>query len=281
MLNAMLYGERATWPQLDRIRNHCAIELALDAAIHELRARIAFPNGDASSTLRSRTRSGELTHSRAQARGALRLSTADLRSHEIADWKSGNISGQGHGRRAFSASSSPSTSKKRKSLFALTLATDAAATHVAPSSDDWSSPDSVVSSEDESDGEAVPRGETLFAGSSRMFQHGSQSPTPNQRMARVGYSAGSPIAYRNAPVVAWSPMSMPPSHTRSTVGQLLEDESEPASSGVADSSPARPCKISRTASSSAVMSGVGEQQFTRSNRSMSTGLRNLMPPNAR
>jgi len=280
MLNAMLYGERATWPQLDRIRNHCAIELALDAAIHELRARIAFPTGDASSRLQSRAMSGELTQSRSLARSALRLSTVHLGSRETVDQKSGSAVGQGPGRRAFSASSSPSASKKRKSPFTLTLATDSASNHVAPSSDDWSSPDSAVSS-DESDIEAVPRVETLFPGSSRVFQHGSQPPTPNQRMPRLGYSAGSPLAYRNMPAVAWSPMSTSPSHTRSTVGQLLEDESELASSCMADGSPARPCKISRTISSSAVLSGVGEQQFTRSNRSMSTGLRNLMPPNAR
>ncbi|PWY93517.1 patatin-domain-containing protein [Aspergillus sclerotioniger CBS 115572] len=42
MLNACLSGERATWPKLGRIRNHCAIELALDSAIQEMRARVAF-----------------------------------------------------------------------------------------------------------------------------------------------------------------------------------------------------------------------------------------------
>ncbi|KAL4946718.1 hypothetical protein BDV06DRAFT_182183 [Aspergillus oleicola] len=42
MLKACLSGERATWPQLARIRNHCAIELALDAAIQKMRARVAL-----------------------------------------------------------------------------------------------------------------------------------------------------------------------------------------------------------------------------------------------
>ncbi|RAL05970.1 putative Patatin family phospholipase [Aspergillus ibericus CBS 121593] len=42
MLNACLSGERATWPKLGRIRNHCAIELALDSAIQKMRARVAF-----------------------------------------------------------------------------------------------------------------------------------------------------------------------------------------------------------------------------------------------
>ncbi|KAL8907747.1 MAG: hypothetical protein Q9207_001230 [Kuettlingeria erythrocarpa] len=40
--NAMLCGERATWPKLSRIRNHCAIELALDDAVQKLRARVVF-----------------------------------------------------------------------------------------------------------------------------------------------------------------------------------------------------------------------------------------------
>ena len=42
MLQATLCGERATWPKLSRIRNHCAIELALDDAIQRLRERVVF-----------------------------------------------------------------------------------------------------------------------------------------------------------------------------------------------------------------------------------------------
>lgn len=42
MLTASLRGQRATWPKLSRIRNHCAIELALDMAIHRLRTRVVF-----------------------------------------------------------------------------------------------------------------------------------------------------------------------------------------------------------------------------------------------
>ena len=42
MKQAMLSGERATWPKLSIIRNHCAIELALDDAVQQLRARVVF-----------------------------------------------------------------------------------------------------------------------------------------------------------------------------------------------------------------------------------------------
>lgn len=42
MCTASLRGQRATWPKLSRIRNHCAIELALDLAIHRLRTRVVF-----------------------------------------------------------------------------------------------------------------------------------------------------------------------------------------------------------------------------------------------
>jgi TAG lipase/steryl ester hydrolase/phospholipase A2/LPA acyltransferase len=42
MLQACLSGERATWPKLGQIRNHCAIELALDSAIQQMRVRVAF-----------------------------------------------------------------------------------------------------------------------------------------------------------------------------------------------------------------------------------------------
>ncbi|KAF0325476.1 patatin family [Colletotrichum asianum] len=42
MLRACLMGERATWPKLSRIRDRCAIELALDRTVHRLRARVVF-----------------------------------------------------------------------------------------------------------------------------------------------------------------------------------------------------------------------------------------------
>ena len=42
MVQAMLTGQRATWPKLSRIENHCAIELALDDAAQKLRARVVF-----------------------------------------------------------------------------------------------------------------------------------------------------------------------------------------------------------------------------------------------
>lgn len=42
MFHASLCGERATWPKLSRIRNHCALELALDDAVQKLRTRVHF-----------------------------------------------------------------------------------------------------------------------------------------------------------------------------------------------------------------------------------------------
>jgi len=42
MVTTCLSGERATWPKLSRIRNRCAIELELDAAVQTLRARVVF-----------------------------------------------------------------------------------------------------------------------------------------------------------------------------------------------------------------------------------------------
>ncbi|KAH8598320.1 acyl transferase/acyl hydrolase/lysophospholipase [Bisporella sp. PMI_857] len=42
MVSTCLSGERATWPKLSRIRNRCAVELELDAAVQKLRARVVF-----------------------------------------------------------------------------------------------------------------------------------------------------------------------------------------------------------------------------------------------
>jgi TAG lipase/steryl ester hydrolase/phospholipase A2/LPA acyltransferase len=42
MMRNCLLGERATWPKLSRIRDRLAIEVALDQAVHDLRARTVF-----------------------------------------------------------------------------------------------------------------------------------------------------------------------------------------------------------------------------------------------
>ena len=42
MLRSSVLGERATWPKLSRIRDRCAIELALDRAVHRLRTGVVF-----------------------------------------------------------------------------------------------------------------------------------------------------------------------------------------------------------------------------------------------
>lgn len=42
MVQTCLSGERATWPKMSRIRNRCAVELELDAAVQTLRARVVF-----------------------------------------------------------------------------------------------------------------------------------------------------------------------------------------------------------------------------------------------
>ena len=42
MAQTCLSGERATWPKLNKIKNHCAVELELDAAVQTLRARVVF-----------------------------------------------------------------------------------------------------------------------------------------------------------------------------------------------------------------------------------------------
>lgn len=49
---AMQRGRRAVWPKLGLIHNHCAVELALDRAIIELRSRLLF-NSDKSQNMQS------------------------------------------------------------------------------------------------------------------------------------------------------------------------------------------------------------------------------------
>lgn len=42
ILQTCLKGEQATWPVISRVRNHLAIELALDSAVQTMRARVAL-----------------------------------------------------------------------------------------------------------------------------------------------------------------------------------------------------------------------------------------------
>jgi len=71
MFQAMLCGERATWPKLSRIRNHCAIELALDDAVQKLRARVVFSPSQVDLRL-GHTRSRSDTKKGGRARGKVR-----------------------------------------------------------------------------------------------------------------------------------------------------------------------------------------------------------------
>ena len=51
---AMLSGQRATWPKLSVIKNHCAIELALDDAVQKLRTRVVFSDEEVDSRAANR-----------------------------------------------------------------------------------------------------------------------------------------------------------------------------------------------------------------------------------
>ena len=78
MHRAMLAGERATWPKLSIIRNHCAIELALDEVVQKLRARVAFSPSEVELRMRPQktTNSRKGTRRRTQLRRPLSQSSA-------------------------------------------------------------------------------------------------------------------------------------------------------------------------------------------------------------
>ncbi|OTB19181.1 hypothetical protein K445DRAFT_314054 [Daldinia sp. EC12] len=72
MQRSCLLGERATWPKLARIRDRCAIELALDRAVHALRARVVFSKSQVD--LR-RMATGSLANLRGESYGPLAPNT--------------------------------------------------------------------------------------------------------------------------------------------------------------------------------------------------------------
>lgn len=89
MLEAMLAGQRATWPKVSRIRNHCAIELALDDAVQKLRARVVFSPSQVDLRANPSIRFSSMTATRADGgRGrGIRRSKRTSRSSEPIDWR--------------------------------------------------------------------------------------------------------------------------------------------------------------------------------------------------
>ncbi len=68
MHRAMLAGERATWPKMSIIKNHCAIELALDEAVQKLRARVVFSPSEVELRMRPRQTSAARKGTRRRTR---------------------------------------------------------------------------------------------------------------------------------------------------------------------------------------------------------------------
>lgn len=82
MVQACLSGERATWPRLSRIRNACAIELALDRAVQQMRARVAFSPGQLELHMNGVHHSTESIES-GMGRGRIRHRRRGSLSHEL------------------------------------------------------------------------------------------------------------------------------------------------------------------------------------------------------
>lgn len=88
MLESCLGGERATWPRLSRIRNACAIELALDRAIQQMRARVAFSPGHLELRLHDPVRNPADSMDGGVGRGRIRNRRRGSHSHELVSRRS-------------------------------------------------------------------------------------------------------------------------------------------------------------------------------------------------
>lgn len=83
MLEACLGGERATWPKLSRIRNACAIELALDRAIQQMRARVTFSPGHLDLRIQDSVRHSTGAMESSAGRGRIRNRRRGSHGHEL------------------------------------------------------------------------------------------------------------------------------------------------------------------------------------------------------
>lgn len=96
MLEACLGGERATWPKLSRIRNACAIELALDKAIHQMRARVAFSPGQLELRMHDSVRRLADWMDSSAGRGRIPNRRRGSHGHELMRRRSGGSSQSAH-----------------------------------------------------------------------------------------------------------------------------------------------------------------------------------------
>jgi TAG lipase/steryl ester hydrolase/phospholipase A2/LPA acyltransferase len=82
MQRTCLIGERATWPKLSRIRDQCAIELALDRAVHRLRTRVVFA-GDLQESRKVSASTANLKLSTSMAESTMELPINDEDSSKM------------------------------------------------------------------------------------------------------------------------------------------------------------------------------------------------------
>lgn len=112
ILETCLSGERATWPKISRVRNHLAIELALDSAVRTMRARVVLSPPVAASldTTNQTTQAPSDEHREVRRRAAQRRSSY---SHE-----SGKSRGSG-GRNASNSRASVDLGAKARSSLSM------------------------------------------------------------------------------------------------------------------------------------------------------------------
>lgn len=289
MLNALLLGERATWPQLDRIKVSSSIELALDNAVHELRARIAFPNevqGSARQRAR-RTMSGSIAHLKLNGNPVTRLSSTSLRNRYPPQGALAQIP-----QAKVATSSSPNTHRRRESPFSLSLDTRLEAhgdkddagresAHSATSAQSQDESDDGIN--DSSTSDEVTSPSDVQSPTRPLFPHASQPSTPAHRMPRLGYfTVTSPLAHRVSPVT--SRLAMSPSQSRTIVDDAATQTADygfPSGLvGASESYASRPLNRREGSWAGSAPSQVWEGS-TRTRRSMSTGIKTIVPPNAR
>lgn len=181
MFDAMLSGERATWPKLTEIRNHCAIELRLDEAVHQMKDNFTFGQSQvdirrlAASKAKLRANSGGSIVPR------IRSSSHITRSREFSTLRDLPIQPIPRTRVTFMADASKAAREKHRTPeedlepFSSTASSTVASEH---SDDDESADDTPPS--------PLQR---LWPSTRQLFPHASQPPTPSREFRTLGGSS--------------------------------------------------------------------------------------------
>lgn len=284
MIQATLHGERATWPKLSRIQNHCAIELALDDAVQQLRAHIVFSPSQVNlrlNTLRTGSRTNMET-ARLDTGGP----TREIKTRRSLSSSDSDGSGPSSSPTRKDGSSPQGCSSVRKKSPSVQLSLQTSEVGLGSETDAQTTMKSwtmnTTDNSDESDDEisdpsvteAMVSSLPALAPSTRhLFPHASQPATPASKLGQSYFTGPSSS-------LATTSSASPNSLFQGSAGMVSSNgvPADPQNQSSGQRKRHKPTSGPPTPAAMEVNNSSTREMVRRKKRSLSTGITDLMPP---